>query len=610
MRLIDRVSNQSVHKAVQGLGYILETSMPKIPQLLSKLSARRKLAKLVQADFGPPCLSLLGMVIIGLAMISTCLAIAAWQTYGSLKEQHALATQSLQERFELAFSSVSEDLKRLAQLPNKVCSPAISQELARQSLRSEFARGFFIEIPASESLCGPFGATDFFVNQINQEHSLSETQSPDSALPNLPKAADAASFSVTGIRSLKPLMMVRYTSTEGNRIWAEVPSNRILAGTTVPKKISADQGLSWSLDDLLGKPIFRQGSKEIAPGRSLHSQEQVSEQYGYRLKTVVSWEQFKTKLNQVFLPWCLLGAICATVLIKGINQHYSARMSPERKMKLAIRKRQIEPVIQPIVSLASGECLGGEVLMRWKHPVRGLIPPAEFINLAEENGMIIPMSELLMRKARDQLAELQRSSMYFSFNITAAQLRDPMFPQKILQIFDGTGLPPESVVLELTEREAMGEQDGQILGRLRSLGFRIAIDDFGTGQSSLSMLQGLEIDRIKIDREFVRTIDESTERRPVLDTIIVLAQELAVPVIAEGIETQAQWDYLRKRKVEAAQGYLIAKPMLITDFIQWQSARDITIALTPPLKFEGRLRSSDRREATRAKLPETVESLV
>jgi sensor c-di-GMP phosphodiesterase-like protein len=562
-----------------------------IRQSLQRLALGRLQRTAVKGTHGAPHLSAIGALIVTCVVAALCAAVAGWQVYALLKFQQDTETKALQERFELVFSSVGEDLKRLAQSAKNDCTPATSQELARYSLRSEFARGFFSELDSKAALCGPLGQTALLTETHDSARSPDDTQRQGFSPiidPNLP------SFKIQGQQSLRPSVLMNYSNPAGVSVWAEIPAGGLLSDTVASRMSVRDQRSTWSLKNLQGQNILRQGTKILNPSSALHYKDWVSDRYGFRLENYISTEQFKARLQERTLAWTLVSLALSLTLIKAINLHFSARMSPERKMKTALRKRQIEPVIQPIVSLESGECLGGEVLMRWKHPVRGLIPPAEFIGLAEENGMIIPMSEMLMRKARDQLADLQNTAMYFSFNVTAAQLRDPSFPQKILDIFDGAGLPPKNVVLELTEREAIGEQDGEILSRLRELGFRIAIDDFGTGQSSLSMLQGLQIDRIKIDREFVRTIDESTERRPVLDTIIVLAKELAVPVIAEGIETWAQWDYLAQRKVEAAQGYLIAKPMPISEFIIWHSQRDLK-PIQRPLRVEGRLGSKDRR---------------
>jgi EAL domain-containing protein (putative c-di-GMP-specific phosphodiesterase class I) len=230
----------------------------------------------------------------------------------------------------------------------------------------------------------------------------------------------------------------------------------------------------------------------------------------------------------------------------------------------------------------TGHCVGAEVLMRWKHPVRGLLAPAEFIDYAERSGLIVPMSDLLMRQAHQQLAEIAiaHPSLYFSFNITPAQLRTPNFAQSLLDIFDGSPLGPARVLLELTERDLVDEHVRDELTRLRARGFQIAIDDFGTGQSSLAVLQDLSIDKLKVDRAFVNTISSDAGAQPVLDAIIELAHRLKLAMVAEGIETLQQADYLKAKGVQTLQGYYFAKPLTPLDFATWLNARQHSDAVT------------------------------
>ncbi len=241
------------------------------------------------------------------------------------------------------------------------------------------------------------------------------------------------------------------------------------------------------------------------------------------------------------------------------------------RISVGLRKRQFEPHVQPIVDLSTGRCVGGEVLMRWHHPQRGVLSPFEFIEEAERTGLIVGMSDLVMVRAAQRLAQLarQQPGLYFSFNVTPQQLCQPGFAQRLEEIFNNDTLPRHQVLLELTERDFVDNATRTALDALQHAGWRIAIDDFGTGQSSLATLEQLRVDRIKIDRAFVRTIDQHTLKRPVLDAIIALASQLHVQLIAEGVETQAQWDYLRERGVQYAQGYLFAKPLSIEDFIGW-----------------------------------------
>nr|MCU0623551.1 EAL domain-containing protein [Gemmatimonadaceae bacterium] len=262
--------------------------------------------------------------------------------------------------------------------------------------------------------------------------------------------------------------------------------------------------------------------------------------------------------------------------IGGANRVIAWRASRHRRLLAALRKRRFVPVVQPIVDATTGACLGAEVLMRWKHPSRGLVPPLEFIDFAERSGLIVPMSALLMGTARAQLLELAavRPSLVFSFNVTPAQLRQPGFAAELLDIFDAEPLGPSRVVLELTERDLVDAQVRDQLSRLRDLGFRIAIDDFGTGQSSLALLQELPVDRLKIDRAFVRTIEPGVGDPPVLEAIVDLAHRLRLGMIAEGVETPEQRDWLRSRGVQALQGYLHGRPMTVIDFREWLGRHD------------------------------------
>ncbi len=274
--------------------------------------------------------------------------------------------------------------------------------------------------------------------------------------------------------------------------------------------------------------------------------------------------------------WQALAAAAASAGVAGVVVAWVWRRRLLRsrlvhRIAIAQRKRQFDPWVQPIVDLATGRCTGAEVLMRWNHPHRGVLPPSEFIDEAERTGLIIGMSEQVMARAAHRLTQLVHTypDLYFSFNVTPGQLRQPNFGHTLASLFSNDTLCRKQVLLELTERDAVDASVSRTLSHLRKEGWRIALDDFGTGQSSLAWLEQLGVDRIKIDRAFVRTIDEQTVKRPVLDAIIELGKQLGVPLIAEGVETPSQRDYLNQRGVQYAQGYWYAKPMTIDAFVSW-----------------------------------------
>jgi EAL domain-containing protein (putative c-di-GMP-specific phosphodiesterase class I) len=264
-------------------------------------------------------------------------------------------------------------------------------------------------------------------------------------------------------------------------------------------------------------------------------------------------------------------AMLLLALVAVFWRRVTRRAQLVHRIRRGLRKREFEPFVQPILDLRSGRCAGMEVLMRWQHPHRGTLPPSEFIEEAERTGLIAGMSELVMTRAAHRLAPIARehSDLYFAFNLTPQQLTHPQLPQRLAEIFREDTLPRDRVLLEITEREFVDPVAADSLAALHAGGWRVAVDDFGTGHSSLAALEQLAIDRLKIDRAFVSTINEETVSRPVLEAIIQLADRLSLPTIAEGIETQAQLEYLAARGVPYGQGYLIGRPMNIVAFQEW-----------------------------------------
>jgi len=230
---------------------------------------------------------------------------------------------------------------------------------------------------------------------------------------------------------------------------------------------------------------------------------------------------------------------------------------------------------QPIVSLSTGATLGFEALVRWNHPTRGMVPPMQFIDLAEESGLIVPLGAWVLGTAIDAALQfrLQRplESTYLSVNVSPRQLRSPGFADQVRVELARTGLPPRCLMLEMTESLLLHD-DGQVAEELQSLrkdGVRIAIDDFGTGFSSLSYLRRLPVDVLKLDKSFIDTVAASPEQFAVVDAIIQLARILRLQVVAEGIETRAEHELLVGMGCELGQGYLFSRPVSYGDATQW-----------------------------------------
>ncbi|MBD2740274.1 EAL domain-containing protein [Coleofasciculus sp. FACHB-1120] len=232
-------------------------------------------------------------------------------------------------------------------------------------------------------------------------------------------------------------------------------------------------------------------------------------------------------------------------------------------LRQAVNRQEFLLHYQPIVSLSTGQITGFEALVRWQHPERGLISPAEFIPVAEETGLIVPIGWWVLREACRQMRVWQTQQLTISVNLSSKQFTQPHLAPAIHQILEETGLDPGCLRLEITESAVMENAESAIatLLELKKLGVQIYIDDFGTGYSSLSYLHRFPIDTLKIDRSFVGRMSSDSENWEIVRTIITLAHNLGLDVIAEGVETAEQLAQLRTLQCEYGQGYFFSRPL-------------------------------------------------
>ncbi|MDN3554482.1 putative bifunctional diguanylate cyclase/phosphodiesterase [Halomonas maura] len=248
----------------------------------------------------------------------------------------------------------------------------------------------------------------------------------------------------------------------------------------------------------------------------------------------------------------------------------SQRVSLRNELQEALDRDLLQMYYQPLIDQRGRVC-GAEALLRWPHPTRGWVSPAEFIPLAEETGQIMELSRWVMRRACGDTRRLVERGLMpgrVAINLSPMQFHRPNFLTTLRQLLDESGLSAEYVELELTESILMHDTQGaiEILEVLAEMGFSTAIDDFGTGYSSLSYIRSLPIDTIKIDRSFVQEVTENDKDAAICKGVITLAKELELRVLAEGIETEAQYEYLLSLGCEAFQGHWFAKPMSLEAF--------------------------------------------
>jgi len=221
---------------------------------------------------------------------------------------------------------------------------------------------------------------------------------------------------------------------------------------------------------------------------------------------------------------------------------------------------------QPKLNLADDQLNAAEALVRWRHPQQGLVAPGEFIGLAEETGLIAPIGEFVLRQACRQARQWQQQGLAeirVSVNISVYQLRQGNLTSLVRQVLEETGLAPQYLELELTESQLLDNVDSVVVTfrQLRELGVKLAIDDFGTGYSSLSYLKRFPVHYVKIDQTFIRDLSPGGEDAAITRAIIAMAHSLELKVVAEGVETQAQMDFLKSQNCDEIQGYLISRPV-------------------------------------------------
>ncbi len=238
----------------------------------------------------------------------------------------------------------------------------------------------------------------------------------------------------------------------------------------------------------------------------------------------------------------------------------------EKDLRHAVERYEFEVLYQPIVDLATGHVDEFEALIRWRHPVHGLVSPSEFVHVAEETGLIIQIGKWILDESCRQTAEWQRRFMMplsISVNLSAKQLMHPTLSAQVKEVLSNTGLDASQLKLEVTESTVMehSEKSMKILSELDQLGVALSTDDFGTGYSSLSYLQRFPFDRLKIDRSFINIMDQNEKSGSIVKTILMLGENLNIEVVAEGIETASHLEKLRSLGCTTGQGYLFSRPI-------------------------------------------------
>jgi EAL domain-containing protein (putative c-di-GMP-specific phosphodiesterase class I) len=495
---------------------------------------------------------------LGAAVFIIAAITGAWgaaRIWGTLEREARDGAASAMAFVDTQLNEVDGEMLTLAShpvlsLPWDRCENALASHLARQSTNSILVQRFVLMVDGRDSACRPDGSGTALYLPYDPTTRLSLTSTGEittrlTAARRLDRTR--VMVAVLDSRAFEP-------RASGPTAWhnSAVARFSLLSADGRRLAVLGEQEAEGALVPSL-RAVTRSASRDVMVAAEVEAR-------GLRR---MMWQR---------VPLVVAGALLLLAAFAGWRWRQALlRSRLYHQIERGLQKREFVPFVQPIVDLTTGHCAGAEILMRWNHPHRGTLLPSAFIEEAERTGLIVGMSDLVMARAARQLSRIARlrPDLYFSFNITPQQLAHHQLPDRLDELFQPDTLPRDRVLLELTERDFVDSVSSRRLNALQASGWRVAIDDFGTGHSSLAALEQLEIDRLKIDRAFVSTIGEETASRPVLDAIIHLADQLQVDMIAEGVETEAQWDYLAARGVQYAQGYLIARPMSIDAFGEW-----------------------------------------
>jgi PAS domain S-box-containing protein len=355
---------------------------------------------------------------------------------------------------------------------------------------------------------------------------------------------------------------------------------------------NAERMYGWSADEVLGRPIhtllpadgkvFWNACKAVHAQREWQGEIMQPRKDGSMALAAARWTCLQDERGEPFAILAMhsevVGDDALPYAAPGMEQALNARVALLADLRHGLLNGEFTLYYQPQVD-AAGIPTGAEALVRWRHPRRGLVSPAEFIPLAEETGLILALDRWVLQAACAQLAAWAGSSatahLTLAVNMSARQFRHPDFVAFVLAVLERTGADPLRLKLEVTEGSLIDDVEETIaaMSTLKAYGLGFSLDDFGTGYSSLAYLKRLPLDQLKIDQSFVRDVLTDPNAATIAHAVVTLGQSLGLAVIAEGVETEAQRDFLARHNCDAFQGYLFSPPIPLEQFDAFIASR-------------------------------------
>jgi sensor c-di-GMP phosphodiesterase-like protein len=502
------------------------------------------------------------IVAIALAIIGAILPIAgmlyiSWSfAVSSEQDRLALFAGDTIARANISLTQVRDALHTIAGSDLKPCSP---EHIARM-------RTLTLDTPS-------VGEIGYFENHVLKCTSWGMTEERIPQLPGDYTTADGIEVTVRMhplVSGGKPMMALQYQAYN------------VLVDPVRFVDVIVDPGIQLAIANEQGAEIAELNAPDPGLVRSIiaHPRNGMDSNNLFAVVRTDGWIAVATErrgemlnnLRREQLMLLPIGAFIAAFILGIVVWFSRKRLSPLGELALAVQNQEFIVHYQPIIELKTGLCVGAEALVRWRRPDGSLVRPDLFIPLAEDSGLILPITDQVIDAIIHDLGKLLTAdrSLHVSINLCADDLKTGRFLPVIQQALARTDISARQIWLEMTERSFLEiEAARSTIIKARKIGYSVAIDDFGTGYSSLQYLQGLPLDSLKIDKSFIDTIGKDTATSSVTSHIIDMAKTLNLIIVAEGIETQEELDYLRARDVDFGQGWLFAKAMPADEFIAY-----------------------------------------
>jgi sensor c-di-GMP phosphodiesterase-like protein len=500
----------------------------------------------------------IAMAVIGAIIPISLMGWLSWQS--ALRAEHerlAVFSEKVIERTNLTINEAKRTLQIFTPLTFTPCSKEHIAKMRQMTVNTSAIEeiGYFEHRVLK---CTSWGQTESHINQVKSDYITADgTEISYLMRPN-----------VSGADPMMAIQFGAYNALINPARFADILAEHTVHLVLKPVRgpVIAESGAAIRetlVDEILANPASNETEDYY------HAQ-MVKD--GWIAIAITDKEQVQAEVRAKQLWMLPLGTFISVFIVLLIVRQSRQRMSPRAELQLAVKKKEFIVHYQPIIDLNTGHCVGAEALVRWRRPDGKIVRPDLFIPLAEDTGLILPITDQVIQTVIAELKDMLAANraLHVAINLSADDVKTGRVLDVIASELHGTNVLPEQIWLEATERGFMDITSARTtLGKARAMGYWAALDDFGTGYSSLQYVQGLPVNALKIDKSFINTIGTGAVSGSVIGHIINMAKSLNLLIVAEGVEKADQIDYLKDKGVDFVQGWFYAKAMPVDDFIDF-----------------------------------------